>query len=91
MTHSWGADFTVTKKSYNIIFQGTSVQCSDVVFTIPDSVDRQLVPGKYNVTVKFVGADLAVIGDGTGRVLVVDTQNRSSNSKWKVHHIFSFG
>ena len=57
------------------------------MFTIPDSVDRQLVPGKYNVSVKFVGPDLAVIGDGTGRILVVDTQNRSIHSKWKVHHI----
>ena len=67
-----------------VTFQDTSVRCNGTVFTIPDSADRQLVPNRYNVAVKFTGPDLAVIGDGTGRLFILDTNNRLNFTKWKV-------
>ena len=57
------------------------------MFSIPDSAERQLVPNRYNMTMKFTGPELAVIADGTGRLFIVDTSNRGrdSQSKWKVN------
>ncbi|XP_052232848.1 nudC domain-containing protein 1-like [Dreissena polymorpha] len=63
----------------------TSVSVSPPVYRIPDADDRQLVPSHYAVRVHFLSADLVVIGDGAGRVHIIETGDRQTGNDvpWK--------
>ncbi len=54
------------------------------VLQLPDSADRKLRSDRHNATVHFVDAEWALIADGTGRLLVVHTGDRTQDGKWKV-------
>ncbi|KAK6185537.1 hypothetical protein SNE40_007746 [Patella caerulea] len=55
-----------------------------VVYSIPDSANQRLVPGRFNVSIVFPSSHLAVLSDGTGNLTLLSTDDRDSNTTWQL-------
>ena len=59
------------------------------VYKVPNADKQQQVCARYNVCLHFVSLTLAVVCDGTGKLHIVETGDRtaSQTASWKVHLI----
>lgn len=54
-----------------------------VVFEIPKNAER--VPGQYNITLKFVTSELAVLSAPDGILYILNTGDRSLDIEWNIN------
>jgi hypothetical protein len=65
------------------MLQGTNQIGLTKCYEIADAATRKLIPERLNVTMHFTSENHAVVSDGTGRLYVVVTGDRSQASAWK--------
>jgi hypothetical protein len=59
------------------------------VFNIPDGTEQRQTAGRVNVSLRFASEQYALLGDGTGRLLLLDTGDRQNKiAQWKVLFFF---
>ena len=54
------------------------------VYHIPDGACQRSVRGRVSTSVVFPSNDLCVIGDGAGKLHIIDTGPRGDSGTWKV-------
>ncbi|XP_062599810.1 nudC domain-containing protein 1-like [Saccostrea cucullata] len=63
---------------------GTSVTVTGNVGIVPDLNRQNSVTGRLNAALCFVSEDLAVVGDGAGKLHLYFTGARNSSQPWKI-------
>ncbi|ESO91066.1 hypothetical protein LOTGIDRAFT_122249 [Lottia gigantea] len=59
------------------------IESGNIVYSIPDSANLRLIPGRFNVSLCFPSSELAVLSDGTGNLFILTTGNRQSQNVWQ--------
>jgi len=59
-------------------------ECVDQ-FSLPDATNLQFVPDRLNVTLHFTSPTWVTVADGTGRLYLLHSGDRTAGNKWKVH------
>ena len=54
------------------------------VVDIPEASCRRQIAERLNVSLHFPAADWLVLGDGAGRLYLIDTADRTHNDQWLV-------
>jgi len=55
------------------------------VFEIPDANEQQQRTDRLNLSLTFASATYAVIADGCGQIILLETPDRTSENTWKVN------
>ena len=66
------------------VIQETSLETPVTVFDIPEASCRRQIAERLNVSLHFPAADWLVLGDGAGRLYLIDTADRTHNDQWQV-------
>jgi hypothetical protein len=69
---------------YCKFYKDNSINVCGKVGTIPDMNIQGSLTGRLNASLRFVSEDMAVIGDGAGKLFVYHTGARNSTQEWKV-------